>query len=353
MDQRPLGETGIWVSELCLGAMMFGAMGNTDQNETVSIVHRALDAGINFFNTADGYSHGESEQVLGKALAGGRRGESVISVKTGLVLDGNNNHGGGSRRWLNQAVEGSLRRLNTDYIDVYELGVPDAATDLDETLGALTDLVRAGKIRSFGTSKQPPSRLVEARALAERRGHGFFRTEEVPYSMINRAVEYDLLPTCQRLGTGVLAFGALGGGWLSGRYQDTSAATGAGSPVRARLSNLDASDPANAAKLRAVQALGVLAQKAGLTLIQLATAFVLRHPGVSSAVIGPRKLDHIEGYLAVEGVRLSEDVLDEIDTIVAPGVSIDIADTMWRIGSPALLPQNRRRNESTGAYPAL
>ena len=343
MEQRPLGETGIWVSELCLGAMMFGSMGNPDHDECVRIVHRALDAGINFFNTADGYSHGESEQILGKALADGRRDEAVLSVKTGLALDGNNNHGGGSRRWLNQGIEGSLRRLGTDYIDVYELGVPDPVTDLDETLGALTDLVRAGKIRSFGTSKQPPSRLVEARALAERRGHGYFRTEEVPYSMINRAIEYDLLPTCQRLGTGVLAFRALDGGWLSGRYQDAAAAPGAASPVRARLANFDADNPANAAKLRAAQAFGDLAQKAGLTLIQLATAFVLRHPGVSSAVIGPRTVGHIEGYLAVEGVRLSDDILDEIDTIVAPAHSVDVADTMWTIGSPALQAQNRRR----------
>lgn len=343
MEQRPLGETGIWVSELCLGAMMFGAMGNTDHDECVRIVHRAVDAGINFFNTADGYSGGESEQILGEALTDGRRDEAVISVKTGLVLDGNNNHGGGSRRWLNQAVEGSLRRLNTDYIDIYELGVPDAATDLDETLSALTDLVRAGKIRTFGTSKQPPSRLVEARALAEKRGHGYFRTEEVPYSMINRAVEYDLLPTCQRLGVGVLAFSALSGGWLSGRYQDTSTARGAGSPVRAHLARMEPGDPANAVKLAAVQALGDLAKDAGLTLIQLATAFVLRHPGVTSAVIGPRKLDQIQGYLAVDGISLSDDVLDRIDAIVPPGSSIDIADTMWRLGSPALQPENRRR----------
>jgi len=343
MEQRPLGETGIWVSELCLGAMMFGAIGNPDQDECASIVHRAIAAGITFFNTADGYSAGESEEILGKALTNGRRAEAVLSVKTGLVLDGNNNHGGGSRRWIIHAVEGSLRRLRTDYIDVYELGVPDPATDLDETLGALTDLVRAGKIRSFGTSKQPPSRLVEARALADRRGHGYFRTEEVPYSMINRAVEYDLLPTCQRLGTGVLAFGALGGGWLSGRYQDPSTARGAASPLRNRLRSMEATDPANATKLRAVQALGNLAATAGLTLVQMATAFVLRHPGVTSAVIGPRTLEHLEGYLAVDGVRLTDDVLDQIDAIIPPAFSIDVADTMWQSGGTALKSLYRRR----------
>jgi aryl-alcohol dehydrogenase-like predicted oxidoreductase len=342
MQQRPLGDTGIWVSELCLGAMMFGAFGNQDHEECAGIVHRALDAGINFFNTADGYSAGESEQILGEALTGGRRAEAVLSVKFGRVTDGDNNHGGGSRRWINQAVEGSLRRLRTDYIDVYELGVPDETTDLDETLGALTDLVRAGKIRSFGTSKQPPSRLVAARALATRRGHGFFRTEEVPYSMINRAIEYDLLPTCQRLGTGVLAFGALGGGWLSGRYQGATA-RGAASSMRARQSRMDPADPANAAKLAAVRALGQIAQKAGLSLIQLATAFVLRHPGVTSAVIGPRTPDHLEGYLAADGIHLSDDVLDQVDAVVAPAVSIDVADTMWQHGTRALQAANRRR----------
>ena len=343
MEQRPLGSSGVWVSELCLGAMMFGAMGNTDHDECVAIVHRALDAGITFFNTADGYSAGESEEILGKALADGRREEAVLSVKFGLALDGNNNHGGGSRRWITQAVEGSLRRLRTDYIDVYELGVPDEVTDLDETLSALTDLARAGKIRSFGTSKQPPSRLVEARSIAEQRGHGFFRTEEVPYSILNRSVEYDLLPTCQRLGTGVLAFSVLGGGWLSGRYQDLSTARGAASSVRARLARMEADDPSNAAKLAAAQSLGDIAQDAGLSLIQLATAFVLRHPGVTTAVIGPRTADQLEGYLAVDGVRLTDDVLDRIDAVVPPAATVNITDTMWQIGTSALQPESRRR----------
>jgi len=343
MEQRPLGSTGIWVSEQCLGAMMFGALGNRDHDECTRIVHRALAAGISFLNTADGYSAGESEQILGEALAGGRRAEVVLSVKFGLVLDGNPNHGGASRRWITQAVEGSLRRLRTDWIDVYEVGVPDEDTDLDETLAALTDLVRAGKIRSFGTSKMPPSRLVEARWLAERRGHGTFRTEEVPYSMLTRAIEYDLLPTCQRLGTGVLAFDALGGGWLSGRYQAGVETSGPASPLRARGGRMDATAPRNAAKLSTAQALGALAEEAGLSLVQLATAFVLRHPGVTSAVIGPRTLDHLEGYLAADGVQLSKDVLDAIDAIVPPGANVDVADTMWEHGTRALQATRRRR----------
>lgn len=341
MEQRALGATGIWVSEQCLGAMMFGAFGNRDHEECARIVHQALEAGITFLNTADGYSAGESEQILGQALTGGRRAEVVLSVKFGLVMDGDRNHGGASRRWITQAVENSLRRLRTDWIDVYEVGVPDEDTDLDETLAALSDLVRAGKIRSFGTSKMPPSRLVEARALAERRGHGIFRTEEVPYSMLNRAVEYDLLPTCQRLGTGVLAFSALSGGWLSGRYQPGAPAGGSASSPRAN--SMDATAPGNAAKLEAARSLGGLAEQAGLSAVQLATAFVLRHPGVTSAVIGPRTIEHLEGYLAADGVQLSDDVLDAIDTIVPPGASIDVADTMWQHGTRALQPAQRRR----------
>ncbi len=343
MEYRPLGRTGITVSHLALGAMRFGAMGNRDHDECVRIVHRALDAGITTMNTADGYSAGESEEILGAALAGGRRDEVVLTVKFGVVLDGNPNHGGGSRRWITHAVEGSLRRLRTDRIDVYELGAPDPHTDIDETVSALTDLVTAGKIRSFGTSKMPPSQIAEARGLAERRGHGVFRTEEAPYSILNRAVEYDLLPTCRRLGIGVLAFGPLAGGWLSGRYRIGShtGAPGAGqSPSGGRM---DPAAPANAAKLAAADALAVLADDAGLTLPQLATAFAARHPAVATVLIGPRTMEQLEGSLTADGIQLSHDVLDRIDEIVPPGSTVTIADTMWAYGTRDLDPAQRRR----------
>ncbi len=345
MEYRPLGRTGIAVSQLCLGAMMFGALGNRDHDDAIRIIHRALDAGVNFVNTADGYSHGESEEILGKALAGGRRDDVVVSVKTGLRLDGNPNHGGGSRRWLTRAIEGSLSRLDTDWIDVYELGVPDLEydTDLDETLGTLTDLAAQGKIRSFGTSKMPPSRLVEAHALSERRGHGYFRTEESPYSILTRAIEYDLLPTCLRLGTGVLAFSPLAGGWLSGKYRKGQDVTGPASPLRQRGGRMDASKPANAAKLNAADKLATLAEDNGLTLVQLATAFAARHPAVSSVVIGPRTMEHLDGYLAADEVELDADILDRIDEIVPPATTIDVADNMWQIGTDALRPEHRRR----------
>lgn len=341
MEYRPLGRTGITVSHLTLGAMMLGAMGNSDREECVQIVHRALEAGVTSINTADGYSGGQSEEILGEALAGGRRAEVVLSVKTGLRIEGQPNQGGGSRRWLVQAVEGSLRRLRTDYIDVYELGIPDPETDVDETLGTLTDLVAAGKVRTFGTSKMPPSQIAEARALAERRGHGVFRTEEAPYSILNRVVEYDLFPVCRRLGVGVLAFGALGGGWLSGRYRSGQPVAPSG--PRSSRPRMDPAAPENATKLTAAHALGALADEAGLTLVQLATAWSARHPGVSSVVIGPRTSAQLDGSLAADGVDLGADLLDRVDAIVPPGVTLDVADTMWAIGTPALQAAQRRR----------
>jgi len=210
MDYRPLGRTGASVSQLCLGAMMFGAFGNPDHDESVRIIHKALDAGINFIDTADGYSAGESEVILGKALAGGRRNGVILAVKFGLRMDQEPNRGGAGRRWIAEAVEDSLRRLQTDWIDLYQVGVPDPSTDIDETLGALSDLVHAGKIRSIGASKVPPSEIVEAQWVADRRGHERFRTEQPPYSLLTRAIEYDLLPTCQRHGDGCLGLQPIG-----------------------------------------------------------------------------------------------------------------------------------------------
>ena len=346
MDYRPLGRTGIPVSQMCLGAMMFGAFGNRDHDDAVKIIHKALDTGINFIDTADGYSAGESEEILGQALAGGRRERVVLAVKTGVPFgDADPRLVGGSRRWLTEAVEASLRRLRTDWIDVYQLGVPDPDADIDETLGALTDLVRAGKIRSFGASKVPASQIVEAQWTAERRGHGRFRTEQPPYSLLTRAIEYDLLPTCQRHGMGVMAYSPLAGGWLSGAYRKGRQASEPASAFRRQrfAAAYDAADPANAAKLDAADALGALADEAGITLIQMAVAFVTRHPAVTSAIIGPRTMEHLDGYLAADGIELSADVLDRIDEIVPPGVTVNVADNMWNIGTTALDAAFRRR----------
>jgi aryl-alcohol dehydrogenase-like predicted oxidoreductase len=345
MEYRPLGRTGVSVSQMCLGAMMFGAFGNPDHDASVRIIHRALDAGINFIDTADGYSAGESEQIIGKALAGGRRGAVVLAVKFGIPFDGDPNHRGASRRWITEAVEGSLRRLQTDWIDLYQVGVPDPTTDIDETLGALSDLVRAGKIRSFGASKVPASQIVEAQWIADHRGYGRCRTEQPPYSMLTRAIEYDVLPTCLRHGMGVMAFSPLAGGWLSGKYRKGQDVSGPGSAARVQRfpGRYDATNPANAAKLDAADALGALADEAGITLIQMAVAFATRHPAVTSAIIGPRTMEHLEAYLAADGVDLPSDMLDRIDQIVPPAVTITVADNMWGFGNSALTPAFRRR----------
>jgi len=347
MEYRPLGGTGITVSQLCLGAMMFGAFGNSDHDDAIKIIHRALDAGINFIDTADGYSAGESEEILGKALSGGRRDDVVLAVKFGVPFEEGPNHGGASRRWITKAVEGSLRRLRTDWIDLYQVGVPDRTTDIDETLSALSDLVHAGKVRSLGTSKVPASGIVEAQWTADRRGHERFRTEQPPYSMLTRAIEYDVLPTCLRHGMGVLAYSPLAGGWLSGRYRKGQQVSSPGSSARVQrfAGAYDAANPANATKLDAADALGRLADETGLTLIQMAVAFAVRHPAVTSAIIGPRTMEHLDGYIAADGITLSTEVLDRIDEIVPPGVTINVDDNMWNtgLGNSALSAAFRRR----------
>jgi aryl-alcohol dehydrogenase-like predicted oxidoreductase len=345
MQYRTLGRTGITVSQLCLGAMMFGAFGNPDHDESIRIIHKALDAGINFIDTADGYSVGESEEIVGKALAGGRRENVVLAVKFGPPFGEDPNHRGASRRWITQGVEGSLRRLQTDWIDLYQVGVPDPNTDIDETLGALSDLACAGKIRSFGASKVPASQIVEAQCTAERRGHGRFRSEQPPYSMLTRAIEYDVLPTCLRHGMGVMTYSPIAAGWLSGKYRKGQDVPGPGSVARASRwpGAFDATNPANAAKLEAADALGAVADEAGITLIQMAVGFVTRHPAVTSAIIGPRTMEHLDAYLAADGIELSTDLLDRIDEIVPPGVTVNVADNMWGVGTTALRPSDRRR----------
>jgi len=343
MEYRPLGRSGMSVSQLCLGAMMFGAAGNPDHDDSVKIIHRALDAGINFIDTADVYSTGESEQIVGQALADGRRDNVVLATKAGLPFGRDPNQRGTSRRWITQAVDGSLRRLGTDWIDLYQIHRLDPATDVDETLGALSDLVHAGKIRAFGASNVPASEIVEAQWTAERRGRERFRTEQPPYSLLTRAIEHDVLPACQRYGLGVLVYSPLAGGWLSGRYRKGARISGPTSAARGQLfpGVYDSTNPANAAKLDAADALGALADQAGLTLVQLAIAFVTRHPAVTAAIVGPRTMDHLESYLAADGVELSSDILDRIDEIVPPAHTVNIADNMWRTAS--LDPASRRR----------
>ncbi|MEU8609764.1 aldo/keto reductase [Actinoplanes sp. NPDC048791] len=341
MEMRPLGRTGVQVSQLCLGTMMFGDWGTRDHDESIKIIHRALDAGITFVDTADVYSQGESEVIVGKALAG-RRDDVVLASKFFMPFDDDPNHRGGSRRWIMQSVENSLRRLGTDHLDLYQVHRYDPAVDLDETLGALTDLVRAGKIRYLGHSTYPASAIVDAQYVARDRGRERFVTEQPPYSILTRAIENEVLPVCARYGMGVIPYSPLAGGWLSGRYRKDADPAGPTSVARQRLANrFDLSRPENQRKLDAADQLGQLAGEAGLTLVELAIAFVLRHPAITAPIIGPRTMEHLESQLAAADVRLSDDVLDRIDEIVPPGVTLNPADNGWV--SPALQPAARRR----------
>jgi len=341
MERRILGGTGISVSEYALGAMMFGAIGNTDHDESVRIIHRALDAGINFVDTADIYSAGESEEIVGKALKD-RRDDVVLATKAHGSMGPDANHSGNSRRWLVREVENSLRRLGTDYIDLYQIHRPDPDTDIDETLGALTDLVRAGKVRAVGSSTFPAEQIVEAQWVSERRGHVRFRTEQPPYSILARGVEAAVLPTAQKYGMGVLTWGPLAAGWLSGRYTDASDVTSRGEGrVKTEAHKFDPSLPDNARKLEAVTELSKLAADAGLTLPHLAVAFVRTHPAVTSVIIGPRTMEQLESLLSGDGIELTAEVLDRIDEIVPPGTDLNRSDSYYT--PPALADAALRR----------
>ncbi|MGB0096590.1 MAG: aldo/keto reductase [Solirubrobacteraceae bacterium] len=342
MEQRILGRTGASVSKLCLGAMMFGDWGTKNHDESIRIIHRALDAGINFIDTADVYSAGESEVIVGKALAGGKRDGIVLATKVHMPMGDDPNQRGNSRRWIITEVENSLRRLQTDWIDLYQIHRPDPDTDIDETLGALSDLVHQGKIRYLGHSTFPASEIVEAQWTAERRSRERFRCEQPPYSILTRAIEHDVLPTCQRYGMGVISYSPLAGGWLSGRYRTGDEVAGPMSPARQRLANrFDLSLPENQRKLEAAEQLAQLANDVGISLIEMAIAFVRRHPAVTAAIIGPRTMEHLESQLAAADVELSDDVLDRIDQIVPPGTTINYADNGWT--ARALQPAYRRR----------
>jgi aryl-alcohol dehydrogenase-like predicted oxidoreductase len=352
MDYRTLGPTGMSVSSLCLGAMMFGEWGEKDHDLSIAVIHRALDAGINFVDTADVYSQGESEEIVGKAIKG-RRDSLVIATKAFSPMNppegaagGTRLRRGSSRRWLVQEVESSLRRLDTDWIDLYQVHRPDPATDLEETLSALTDLRQAGKIRAFGCSTFPAHRVVESQWVSEKRGLGRFATEQPPYSLLVRGIEADLLPVTEKYGMGTLPWSPLAGGWLSGRYRAGQEAAQASSG-RAKMmpARYDLSTPENQHKLEVVEQLAVLAAEAGLSLIHLAIAFVLQHPGVTSPILGPRTMEQLESQLGAVDVHLTSDVLDKIDEIVPPGTNVSQGDAGWV--PPALADPWLRRRRTT------
>jgi aryl-alcohol dehydrogenase-like predicted oxidoreductase len=337
MKHRTLGRTGVKVSPLCLGAMMFGAWGNPDHDDSVRIIHAALDAGINFVDTADVYSAGESEQIVGKALAN-RRDEVVLATKVHAGMGKDPNMAGNSRRWIIRECEASLRRLGTDYIDLYQIHRPDPSCDVDDTLSALSDLVHAGKVRSIGSSTFPASEIVEAQWTAQRRGRERFVCEQPPYSMLVRGIEADVLPTCSRHGMGVIPWSPLAGGWLSGKWRkgaDPTSRRAALVPAR-----YDLTQPENQRKLDAAEALAQVADEAGVSLVHLAVAWVINHPAVTSAIIGPRTMEQLTSQLGAPEIALDDATLDRIDEIVPPGTNFSWADAGY---TPPGVDDARRR----------
>lgn len=340
MEFEVLGRTGVTVSRLCLGAMMFGEWGNPDHEASIRIIHQALDAGINFVDTADVYSQGESEEIVAKALKG-RRDQVVLATKVHFPMGEDPNERGSSRRWIFRECEASLRRLGTDWIDLYQVHRWDAETDHDETLGALTDLVRTGKVRYVGSSTYPPSEIVAAQWIAESRGRERFVCEQPPYSLLVRGVEAEVLPVCQRYRMGVITWSPLASGWLTGAWRK-----GKEPPSSMRAERLpdrfDLSLPANQRKLEAAEALAQLADEIGISLIHMALAFVLNHPAVTAAIIGPRTEEHLKSQLGAIDVRLDDALLDQIDEIVPPGTNFSYADAGFTPPAVANLALRRR-----------
>ena len=333
MQYRSLGRTGIKVSPYALGAMMFGAIGNPDHDESVKIIHKALDAGINFIDTADAYSRGESEEIVGKALKG-RRDDVVLATKVHLPMSDDPNHRGNSRRWIIAEVENSLRRLGTDHIDLYQIHRPDPDTDVEDTLAALTYLINSGKVRAIGSSTMPAADMVQAQWVAERRGLERFRTEQPPYSILNRGIERDVLPVAQQYGMGTLVWSPLAGGMLTGRYRKGRASDA----HRAQFGFAHLRDER---RLDVVEQLIPVAEEAGMPLNHLAMAFAIAHPGVTSAIIGPRTMEHLDSALAGAEVSLSDEILDRIDAVVPPGTDIGRLDAAY--DPPAIQQATLRR----------
>ncbi len=333
MQYRTLGRTGIKVSPYALGTMMFGAIGNPDHDNSVRIIHKALDAGINFVDTADAYSRGESEEIVGKALKG-RRDDVVLATKLSLPMGDDPNQRGNSRRWIMTEVENSLRRLQTDYIDLYQIHRPDPDTDIEETLSALSDLIHNGKVRAIGSSAMPASDIVEAQWVAERRGLARLRTEQPTYSILNRGIETEVLPVAQRYGMGTLVWSPLAKGMLTGRIRK-----GQQTDLRRAAIFTSFSDER---RLNAVEQIIQVAEKAGLPMTHLAMAFAIAHPGVTSALIGPRTMEQLDDLLAGVDVTLSNEILDRIDEIVPPGTDVGAPDQSAYL-PPAVAQSNLRR----------
>jgi aryl-alcohol dehydrogenase-like predicted oxidoreductase len=330
VDYRNLGHTGLKVSPLCLGAMMFGAWGNPDHEACIRIIHRAMDAGLNFIDTANGYSDGESEIIVGKALAD-RREKAVLATKVWAPAGDGPNQRGLSRKAIQEQVEQSLRRLGTDVIDLYQIHRPDPTTPIEETLSTLNDLVRQGKVRYLGLSTNHYEaeglwnkrfsawEIVETLWISERRGWERFVCLQPPYSILRRVMELEHFPMCQKFGLANIVWSPLEGGWLTGKYRRDT-----GNPKDSQRAEKwigDLANPKFQKRLDIVEQLAPLAESRGVPLARFANAWALRHPAVTSVIIGPRTEEQLEDSLAVPDVRITDEEAAAIDRLVPPGTS--------------------------------
>ena len=345
MEYRSLGATGVRVSIYSLGTANFGPWGNEDEQECARIVHEAIDGGLNLIDTADVYGNGVSEEILGRALRG-RRDEVILATKFHNPMGPGLNDRGNSRLWVMRAVEGSLRRLQTDRIDLYQAHRPDPSVRMEETLSVLTDLVRQGKVRYIGSSTFPAVSLAEWSWAGRRRGLERLASEQQPYSIFARHGENDVFPVARSQDLGILAWSPLAGGWLTGKYRPGEEMP-AGSRGRRGLMpfmvpRFDLSLPGNQRKLELVERLEQVARTSGIALAHLALAFAVEHPAVTSAILGPRTLGQLRELLAGSDIRLDPAALDAIDEIVPPGTTLNPADRGW--DPPWMGREARRRN---------
>jgi len=317
MEYRILGRTGVRVSPLCLGTMNFG--GPTPEPESIRIIHQALDAGINFVDTANMYVRGESERVVGKALMGGRREKVIVATKVHFPQSDDPNDRGNSRRHIMQAVDDSLHRLQTEWIDLYQIHRPVFDVPQDETLRALDDLVRQGKVRYIGCSTFPAWMVMEALSLSERYGLARYVTEQPPYNLLDRRIENELVPLALRHNLGLLPWSPLGMGILAGRYEKSDEA-----PEGSRVARIGAwaAERITRQGIEAARRVAEVARDKGLTPSQLALLWVKDQPAVTSPIIGPRTEAHLDDALAVLEMSLDDETAATMDEIVPPGTAI-------------------------------
>ncbi len=317
MQYRNLGHTGVKVSPLCLGTMNFG--GATPEVESIRIIHKALDGGINFIDTANMYVKGESERVVGKALADGRRSTVILATKFHFPQSDDPNDRGNSRRHIMQAVEDSLGRLDTDWIDLYQIHRPEFEVPQDETLRALDDLVRQGKVRYIGSSTFPSWMVMEALAISERYGLARFVTEQPPYNLLDRRVENELVPLARRYGIGLLPWSPLAMGMLAGRYTDER--NYPDDSRGARIGSIYAQRITNKAIAKGDEFIPI-AEEHNLTPSQLALLWVKDQPQVTAPIIGPRTEAHLDDALPLLDMNLSPELAARLDEIVPPGSAV-------------------------------